>query len=179
MMPFASQFDEEAMYNEARAWNIAYGEPLRATVRAHENDRHVDRRLRVGYVSPHFCDHCQSFFTLPLLTHHDRDRVEVFCYASVNLVDEITKQLQTRADVWRNVFHLDNAELAQLIRKDEIDILVDLTMHMENGRLPMFAHKPAPVQVSWLAYPGTTGVEAIDYRITDRHLDPPERYPQP
>ena len=179
MMPFASQFDEEAIYNEARAWNIAYAEPLRATVRVHENDRRVNRRLRVGYVSPHFCDHCQSFFTSPLLTHHNRDRIEVFCYASVNLVDEVTKQLQTRADVWRNVFHLDNAELAQLVRRDGIDILVDLTMHMENGRLPMFARKPAPVQVSWLAYPGTTGVEAIDYRITDCHLDPPERYPRP
>lgn len=179
MMPFTAQFDEETIYEEARAWNSAYAEPLRTTVHAHKNDRRLDRRLRIGYVSPHFCDHCQSFFTLPLLTHHNRDRVEVFCYASVNLVDEITKQLQTRADVWRNVFHLDNADLAQLIRKDEIDILVDLTMHMESGRLPMFARKPAPVQVSWLAYPGTTGVEVIDYRITDRHLDPPERYPRP
>jgi protein O-GlcNAc transferase len=179
MMPFASQFDDEAISKEARAWNTAYAEPLRATVHVHRNDRQLNRRLRVGYVSPHFFDHCQSFFTLPLLTHHNRDRVEIFCYASVNLVDEITKQLQTRADVWRNVFHLDNSDLAQLIRKDEIDILVDLTMHMENGRLPMFAHKPAPIQVSWLAYPGTTGVEVIDYRITDRYLDPPEGYPRP
>jgi predicted O-linked N-acetylglucosamine transferase (SPINDLY family) len=134
------------------------------------------RRLRVGYVSADFTDHCQSFFTLPLLARHDRRRFEVFCYSSAARPDAITEKLRACAENWRDVAGVSDERLAKMIGEDRIDILVDLNMHMANGRLLTFARKPAPVQVAWLAYPGTTGLEAMDYRLTDPYLDPPGQH---
>lgn len=132
-----------------------------------------ERRLRLGYVSPDFREHCQSLFTLPLLAQHDHAAFEVFCYASVTRPDSITRRIAGHADAWRDVQPLDDAALAARVRADGIDILVDLTMHMAGGRPLLFARKPAPVQIAWLAYPGTTGLEAMDYRLSDPRLDPP------
>jgi predicted O-linked N-acetylglucosamine transferase (SPINDLY family) len=129
----------------------------------------------VGYVSPDFRNHCQAFFTVPLLAAHDHRDFEIVCYADVVRPDSITARLRASADAWRNIAGLDHEQAAELIRRDGIDILVDLTMHMARNRLLVFARKPAPVQVCWLAYPGTTGLAAIDYRLTDPHLDPPGR----
>jgi protein O-GlcNAc transferase len=140
----------------------------------YDNDRARGRRLRVGYVSPDFRDHCQSMFMLPLLRHHDHEVVEVFCYASIKEPDSVTKELAQFADVWRDVHKLSDEQLAQLVREDRIDVLMDLTMHMSTGRRQLFARRPAPVQIAWLAYPGTTGTAAIGYRLTDPWLDPRE-----
>ena len=129
-------------------------------------------RLRVGYVSPDFRDHCQSLFTIPLLEHHDHADFEIFCYSSVERPDSLTRRIAGHADVWRDVRRLDDVALAAMIRADGIHILVDLTMHMANGRPLVFARKPAPLQVAWLAYPGTTGMAAMDYRLSDLRLDP-------
>ncbi len=129
--------------------------------------------MRIGYVSPDFRDHCQSLFTIPLLSHHDHEAFTIFCYSSVERPDRCTQRIASYADVWREVRPLDDAAICQVIRADRIDILVDLTMHMANGRPLVFARKPAPVQVAWLAYPGTTGIAAMDYRLTDPRLDPP------
>ena len=111
-------------------------------------------------------------FTLPLLEHHDRREIEVTCYSSVERSDAWTLRLQGCADGWRDARALDDSALADLVRKDRIDILVDLNMHMAHGRPLLFARKPAPVQIAWLAYPGTTGIAAIDYRLSDPRLDP-------
>jgi protein O-GlcNAc transferase len=162
-----------AILREARAWNQRYARPPAGEIRAHENDRDPERRLRVGYVSPDFRNHCQSHFTIPLLSNHDHERFEIFCYARVARSDEWTKRIQEQADVWRSTIGMSDGGVAQSVREDKIDILVDLTMHMANGRPLLFARKPAPVQVAWLAYPGTTGLEAIEYRLTDPYLDPP------
>ena len=143
------------------------------TLFAARHDRHPDRRLKVGYVSPDFRNHCQSLFTVPLLSHHDHQRFQIYCYAQLPHPDAISKRLATYADVWRPTYGMSDEGLAALIGEDEIDILVDLTMHMSNGRPLLFARKPAPLQVAWLAYPGTTGIPAIDYRLTDPWLDPP------
>ena len=137
-------------------------------------DRTVERRLRVGYVSGDFREHCQTLFTLPLFRHHDRNAVEIFCYSSVERPDAHTERLAQQAGTWREVRALDDAALAHLIADDRIDILVDLNMHMANGRPLVFARKPAPVQIAWLAYPGTTGIAAMDFRLSDPRLDPPE-----
>ncbi|HTW93703.1 MAG TPA: tetratricopeptide repeat protein [Tepidisphaeraceae bacterium] len=167
-------FDGPRILAEHRKWNQLHALPLRDQIRPHENNRAAERRLRVGYVAPHFRGHCQSLFTIPLLSHHDHERFEIFCYASVARPDDTTRRLMSYSDTWREVASMNDAELAELIRRDQIDILVDLTMHMAHGRPLLMARKPAPVQVAWLAYPGTTGLDAIDYRLTDPHLDPPE-----
>ena len=114
-----------------------------------------------------------SFFTIPLLSHHDHRQFEIFCYADVLRPDAVTERLRGYADVWRSTVGLSDQQLADLVRSDQIDILVDLTMHTADNRLLVFARKPAPVQVTWLAYPGTTGLSTIDYRLTDPYLDPP------
>ncbi|MFM0302789.1 tetratricopeptide repeat protein [Paraburkholderia sediminicola] len=158
--------------DECRRWSVRHEAPYRGTHRPHPNDATPSRRLRIGYVSPDFREHCQTLFTLPLLSHHDHEQFEVFCYASVVRPDGLTQRVATHADVWRDVRELTDERLAQMIHNDRIDILIDLTMHMADGRPLLFARKPAPVQIAWLAYPGTTGIDAIDYRLTDPWLDP-------
>jgi predicted O-linked N-acetylglucosamine transferase (SPINDLY family) len=143
----------------------------------HSEGGHTDRgdpnrRLKIGYVSPDFRDHCQSLFTIPLLSRHDHAAFEIFCYASIKRPDDLTRRIAAYADVWRDVRGLNDEALCRLIREDRIDILIDLTMHMAGGRPLLFARKPAPVQIAWLAYPGTTGIGAMDYRLSDPRLDP-------
>jgi protein O-GlcNAc transferase len=166
-------YDAAAIAEEHQRWDRQHAQPLGKSVAAYLNDHRPDRRLRIGYVSPDFRDHCQSLFTVGLLSHHDHEQFEIFCYSSVIQPDEITQRITACADVWRAVGKLSDAKLAEMIREDRIDILVDLTMHMRQNRLLAFARKPAPVQVAWLAYPGTTGLSAMDYRLTDPYLDPP------
>ena len=171
---FLPGFAPEAILEENLRWDRAHGQPLPgAEGLGHGNLPDPGRRLRIGYVSPDFREHCQALFTLPVLTHHDHGQVEVFCYAKVPRPDATTRRIAQLADVWRDTEGLGDAEVARLVQADGIDILVDLTMHMSNGRPRTFACRPAPVQVAWLAYPGTTGLAAMDYRLTDPYLDPP------
>lgn len=131
------------------------------------------RRLRIGYVSPDFRSHVVACFTGPLLAHHDRSRFEVFCYYTHRIEDQTTEYLRGLAEHWLDCVHMSDADLAQVVREDKIDILVDLAGHTGDNRLLVFAEKPAPVQISYLGYPNTTGISAIDYRITDAKADPP------
>ncbi len=130
------------------------------------------RRVRVGYVSPNFSRHSVGYFMTPVIAHHDRDRFEVYCYYSHALSDDTTDRVRQLADGWRDIVHLDDDTVARMVRADGIDILVDLAGHSKGNRLGVFARKPAPVQMTWLGYPDTTGLAAIDYRITDRIADP-------
>jgi predicted O-linked N-acetylglucosamine transferase (SPINDLY family) len=176
---YALHFDpasgSAAIAAEARRWDAQHGAPLRGEIRPWPNDRDPARRLKIGYVSPDFYDQAETFFTAPLLAAHDHAQFEIHCYASVARPDAFTDRLRGCADVWHDVLGDTDAELADRIRADGIDVLVDLTMHMGYNRLPVFARKPAPVQVAWLAYPGGTGLAAMDYRITDAFMDPPDR----
>lgn len=165
--------DPQIILDEARRWSARHEAPLQAERVAQTISSAEGRRLRIGYVSADFREHCQALFMTPLLAHHDRTRFEIHAYSSVVRPDARTARLAEHVDVWDDVRTLDDAALAQKIRADGIDILVDLTMHMADGRPLLFARKPAPVQVAWLAYPGTTGIGAIDWRLTDPHLDPP------
>ncbi len=137
------------------------------------------RRLRLGYVSPDFWMHPVARFLLPVLEHHDHSQFEIFAYSSRYLKDGFTSEIAKRVEHWRDVHPLDDASLADLIRADGIDLLIDLTMYSRDCRPGLFARKPAPVQITYLAYVGTTGLAAMDYRITDRVLDPPEGGPLP
>jgi predicted O-linked N-acetylglucosamine transferase (SPINDLY family) len=157
---------------ERAKWQAQHAEPLKHFRRPHGNDRTSDRRLRIGYVSPDFRTHAESFFTVPLLEHHDHERFEIHGYSNTAAPDGITERLRRACDAWHEVSGLDEVALADQIRNHGIDILVDLTMHMGNTRLRAFACKPAPLQVSWLAYPGTTGLDAIDFRLADPFLEP-------
>ncbi|TDG21619.1 tetratricopeptide repeat protein [Paraburkholderia silviterrae] len=172
--------DPQALLDECRRFAARFETPLLEAARTQPHDAPPPRddelapgrRLRIGYVSPDFRSHCQALFTVPLLSHHDHAAFEIVCYASVAKPDAMTQHIKSLVDVWRDVHTLDDAALAQQIRDDRIDILVDLTMHMASGRRLLFARRPAPVQLAWLAYPGTTGSTAMDYRLTDPWLDP-------
>jgi protein O-GlcNAc transferase len=166
---YLSDFDPRAILREMKKSDARNPRPMAR----HSNTRQPERPLKIGYVSPDFRRHCQSFFTIPLLSHHDHGNFEIYCYADVPRPDEITRRIQGYADEWRSTVGKGDEQVAQEIREDGIDILVDLTMHMARGRPGVFARKPTPLQVAWLAYPGTTGLSAMDYRLSDPYLDPP------
>jgi predicted O-linked N-acetylglucosamine transferase (SPINDLY family) len=173
---FHPAYDANAVAEEHRRWNRRHAEPLGPSSglgQRHPNDRSPDRRLRIGYVSPDFCGHVVGDNLLPLFLQHDRGNFEIICYANVRRPDAKTTQFQQNADCWRNIAGLSDEHAASQIRDDRIDILVDLTLHMANNRLLIFARKPAPVQVTFAGYPGSTGLNAIDYRLSDSYLDPP------
>jgi protein O-GlcNAc transferase len=170
---YQSADDPRAILQECVTFNRVFAEPSAGAIRSHDNDPNPDRRIRIGYAGTDFRNHCQSLFLLPLMAAHDRKHFEVYCYSSVVRPDRLTEHLRSYADVWRDVASLSDRRLAELIRSDAIDVLIDVTMFMFRGRPLMFARKPAPVQVAWLAYPGTTGIAAMDYRLTDPYLDPP------
>jgi predicted O-linked N-acetylglucosamine transferase (SPINDLY family) len=131
------------------------------------------RRVRLGYVSGDFNDHPVGRFLLPLLAHHDRERFEIFCYSDARRQDATTARLRAAASQWRVTLSHSDEQLAELVRQDRIDILVDLTMHASGSRLLAFARKPALTQITYLAYCSTTGLQTMDYRLTDPYLDPP------
>jgi protein O-GlcNAc transferase len=167
-------YDSAALYQEARRWNDQHAEPLAKFRQPHANTADPERRLRIGYVSPDFRNHPVSHFLMPLLSNHDHRQVEIFCYAEVARPDDITERLRacmpmSGASRWGSPMSKWPTWCAQ----DRIDILVDLALHTAKNRLLVFARKPAPVQVTWLGYPGTTGLSTIDYRLTDPYLDPP------
>jgi predicted O-linked N-acetylglucosamine transferase (SPINDLY family) len=130
------------------------------------------KKLRIGYVSPDFNQHSVSYFFAPLLDRHDSEKFEIYCYYSQTRIDETTRRFMEKADYWRSIPKVTDINAAQQIAEDEIDILVDLSGHTGGNRLGIFAIKPAPIQVSWLGYPNTTGLKAIDYRLTDDVADP-------
>jgi len=143
---------------------------LKRFIAPHANDLAAARRLRVGYVSPDFRGHVVGRYMLPLFELHDRERFEIVCYSGVLRSDSITARFRSLADAWRETAGVSDEALAEMIRRDRVDILVDLTQHLAGNRLPVFARKPAPVQVSFAGYPDSTGLGAIEYRISDRHL---------
>jgi len=171
-MLFNPRFGPEQIYQEHVRWSDEFARDLKPAGPSGVTDLAPDRPLRIGYVSPNFRNHVVGRFMLPLCTHHDHTEFKTYFYDDNSGPDSVTAQLQTCVGVWRHTRHLGDADLASVIVEDRIDILVDLNMHMESSRLLVFARKPAPIQVTYLAYAGTTGLKAIDYRLTDPWLDP-------
>jgi predicted O-linked N-acetylglucosamine transferase (SPINDLY family) len=170
---FPADLPPEEIAAEHRRWAELYAAPLRKPADPAVREPSASRRLRVGYVSPDFVNHAVAYFIEPVLAAHDRDRFEITCYSDARVPDAVTRRLQGRADRWREIAAHDHDEVAALVRADGIDILVDLAGHTARHRLLAFARRPAPVQVTWLGYPNTTGLAAIDYRLTDAVSDPP------
>ncbi|HKT17862.1 MAG TPA: glycosyltransferase [Stellaceae bacterium] len=169
-------YDESASGETVYAAHRAWGEAVAAEHRAPPplaNSRTAERRLNVAFLSPDFRYHAVSFFFQPLLAHLDRQAVEIFCYAEVEEPDPVTAYLQSLGGTWRWSHKLDDAALGAQLRADRIDIAIDLAGHMGGNRLRALAAKPAPVTATWLGYPATTGLAAIDWRITDARADPP------
>jgi len=163
---------EQEIYREHREWSRRFERPILNPKRPKPRPAE-GRRLRIGYLSPDFRRHSVAFFFEPLLEAHDRSRVEVFCYANVAAPDEVTQRIEAHAEHWRPIHNLNDDQAAALIREDRIDILVDLAGHTDRNRLMIFPRRPAPVQVNWLGYPNTTGLDAFDYRLVDAITDPP------
>ena len=169
-MLYGSRYTADEIALCHRRWPERYAATLKPFTRG---TRPSGRgRLRVGYVSPDFYDHAVARFLLPLLGGHDRERFEVFAYSDVVQADGITQALQDAVEHWRPVAGWSDQRLGEQIVADGIDILVDLSGHAGKNRLLVLARKPAPLQVTYLGYPNTTGLAAIDYRIVDGWSDP-------
>jgi predicted O-linked N-acetylglucosamine transferase (SPINDLY family) len=172
-LQYHQDHDPQALFAEHLRWARQHAEPLAAARRPHDNDRTPHRRLRLGYVSPDLRQHPIPFFLEPLLAAHDHEHFTVTCYADLVRPDLVTQRLRGYADEWRDVTGMPDEEVADLVRRDRIDLLVDLAVHAPYNRLLVFARKPAPVQLTYLGYCNTSGLAAIDYRVTDAHVDPP------
>jgi predicted O-linked N-acetylglucosamine transferase (SPINDLY family) len=178
-MQYMSSVTPAEAFSEHQRYAERFEAPLKAHWQPHANHRDPERRLRIGYVSADFYNHAVAFFIEPILASHDKSQVEIFCYYNHNKHDAHTDQIAAHADHWLACARMSDAQLAERIRADGIDILVDLSGHTGYNRLPVFARKPAPVQATWIGYAGSTGLTAMDYRITNEEMDPPgltERY---
>jgi len=141
---------------------------------SHSNTVEPERKLRIGYISPDFKRHVVSYYFEPLLDEHNRDVVEVYGYGNIDRPDPTTSRLQKKFDCYRSIWDVNDDAVARVIEQDKIDILIELAGHTRNNRLLVLARKPAPVQVTYLGYADTTGMEAVDYLLTDRLTAPPE-----
>jgi protein O-GlcNAc transferase len=173
LLNFIPAVSPQEFLAEHKKWETRFcSAPALAPLPFFANAPVADRRLKIGYVSADFRQHSVSFFIEPVLTQYDRSNFEIFCYSSTEHADAVTHRLRGKTNAWRDVSAIDDEELAAQVRRDGIDILVDLSGHSGGHRLLCFARKPAPIQVSYLGYPNTTGLSTIDYRISDRIADP-------
>jgi protein O-GlcNAc transferase len=170
-MVYAASVPPEELTATAREFCERIADPLLRRRPLYPNTN-PERRLRIGYLSPDFRTHAVNYFFEPLLKLHDRKHFEIFGYSSNQTDDAVTARLKQEFDHWRDIKTLNDDQAADLIESDKIDILVDPAGHTANNRLLVFARKPAPVQVTWLGFPATTGMKAMDYRITDIHAEP-------
>ncbi|MBF0332223.1 MAG: tetratricopeptide repeat protein [Alphaproteobacteria bacterium] len=153
-------------------WAQQHADKLTPADPAHDNAPDPDRVLRLGLISGDLRRHSVAYFLEPLFAHLDRGEFELHCYTNSNITDEYTQRFRDGATRWRDVVGMGKEDLARLVRDDGIDMLLDVSGHTGGNRLTTLALKPAPVQVTWLGYPNTTGMKAIDYRLTDAVADP-------
>jgi len=166
---------EQIMQNH-RTWNdlkCIEARQQQFTHAARPDDRRTKRPIKIGYVSPDMHAHAISYFFRGILQHHDREKFEIYTYAEIQFPrDAVTAELNGLTDHWKEIQDLSDFEAANLIHDDDIDLLVDLSGHTRNSRVSLFAYKPAPVQVTYLGYPGSTGLTEMDYWITDEFIHP-------
>lgn len=170
---YSERVSPREIFDAHLTWGVTHGKVTEERTR-HVNDPDTDRPLRIGYVSPDFKQHSVAQFIEAVLAHHNRAQQTIYCYSNLRPEqhDATTRRLREAADLWRDIVAMSDADAATLIAADGIDILVDLSGHTAGNRLGVFAHRPAPVQVSWIGYPDTTGLPAMDYRLTDVWADP-------
>ena len=170
----SQDIDGATLFAEHLKYAEHFEAPLRAAWPQHTNVRDPERTLRIGFVSADLYNHAVANFITPILEHLAHSpRLEIVAYANSFHDDPVSRHLHGLVSIWRQVEKLTHAELAQLITRDAIDILIDLSGHTGFNRLPTFTRKPAPLQLSWIGYPGTTGLQAMDYYLSDRYFSPP------
>jgi protein O-GlcNAc transferase len=165
--------DPGELFNEHKSWNARHVAHLPGFKQQKQWNPEQKKRLRIGFISSDFRTHSVSYFLKPLFDSHDRQKLAFYCYSNSNQEDNVTLLLRKKTEGWQNIVGISDLEVATMIRRDGIDILIDLAGHTKGNRLPIFARKPAPVQVTWLGYPNTTGMTSMDYRFTDKVADPP------
>jgi protein O-GlcNAc transferase len=175
---FSTRVTPAEVFEAHAGYDAVFGSGAHGVAAPAAADRDPERRLRIAYFSPDLRSHPVSVFIEPVLAHHDRARVEVFCYHLFPFGDVVTARLKPLADHWVETRSLGDEQIAERLRADRIDIVVDLAGHTGENRLPVLGRRPAPVIATWLGYPNTTGLKAVDWRITDAACDPPgvERY---
>ncbi|XP_062195647.1 probable UDP-N-acetylglucosamine--peptide N-acetylglucosaminyltransferase SPINDLY [Phragmites australis] len=175
-MNYIDEGSDDKLYEAHREWGKRFMK-LYPQYTSWDNSKVADRPLIIGYVSPDYFTHSVSYFIEAPLTHHDYINCKVVVYSGVVKADAKTLRFKDKVlkkgGLWRDVYGIDEKRVASLVREDKVDILVELTGHTANNKLGIMACRPAPVQVTWIGYPNTTGLPTIDYRITDSLADPP------
>ena len=168
---YSDRFSQQINFQLTRLW-AKHAYPENQTGSNTWRDANPDKPLKIGFVSGDFCAHAVSFFITPLLKNIDRENFQVFAYSDVAKPDHITKEIQKHCDEWRDTASKTDDLLAAQMGADQLDVLIDLSGHSANNRLGIFSKHIAPIQISWLGYPATTGLDSIQYRITDEIADP-------
>ncbi len=158
------------IFAESKKWAQTQA-PANLAFTNHDNSLDPHRKLRIGYISPDFRSHSVTFYFESLLDGHDRNKFEIYGYGNVAKPDQTTDRLIDKFDSYRDIYKVDDKEVVEFIRSDSIDILVDLAGHTGKNRLHVLAYKPAPIQVTYLGYPNTTGMTQVDYKLTDAIAD--------
>jgi predicted O-linked N-acetylglucosamine transferase (SPINDLY family) len=174
-LPFLNYFDHldpQLVSDAHRLWGRSVDQRIVKTSCEFQNNHNPERKLRIGYVSPDFREHSVAYFFEPVIRHHDRDAYETHCYYLGQRIDRVTNRIRHASDYWHHVQKDSDDRLISRILADEIDILVDLVGHTKYHRLEVFARRAAPVQITWLGYPNTTGLKTMDYRFCDPVSDP-------
>lgn len=163
----------ERVQEVAKHYADCFEKPAESHRKPHRNIPLPERRLRIGFISPDFTSHAVMYFAEPVLARLSRQEFEIYCYFTYAAGDAVTKRVRELVDRFRYVSDSEPEKTARIIQDDEVDILIDLAGHTAKNGLRAMAYKPAPVQLTWLGYPGTTGLRSIDWRITDHAADAP------
>ena len=171
-MHYSPSTDPKTILDECTIWSEKFELPILSQNEPLVRSGAPDRKLKVGFVSPDLYHHPVGRSLLQLFANHDNSQYDIYCYSNSVTSDHLTSELQNHSTKWHNIIKMPDLDVANLIRNDQIDILLDLSLHSSNTRLLIFAHRPAPIQMTYLGYPGTTGMKSMDYRISDRFIDP-------
>ncbi|KAL8191684.1 hypothetical protein R6Q57_028415 [Mikania cordata] len=176
-MNYINEGTDDKLFEAHRGWGWRFMR-LYPQYTSWDNSKDPERPLIIGYVSPDYFTHSVSYFIEAPLVYHDYVNYKVVVYSAVVKADAKTNKFRDRilkgGGVWRDIYGIEEKKVARMVREDKVDILVELTGHTANNKLGMMACRPAPLQVTWIGYPNTTGLPTIDYRITDALADPPD-----
>lgn len=170
LLHYLEDIDRENIFEAHRKYAQLYAPPENQHNR-YPNTIAPDRKLKIGYISPDFGGHSVTWFFMPILKAHNRDKFEIYGYGNIRSPDKITEQFKPMFDFYRDIYGLEADNVSELIKDDAIDILVDLAGHTGGNSISVLALKPAPVQVTYLGYPDTTGLPQVDYRLTDKFAE--------